>query len=57
MKQRTKILLCQALRLVIVAIEEWDSDDDEQPVEPARLLDENRVERDKARAELKRRGF
>jgi len=70
MKQRTKTLLAQAMRLIATAIdqmaqavrlfacaiEQWDDEDDVQP-EPARLLDPDRVEKAKTKAELRRRGF
>jgi len=70
MRQRTKTLLSQAMRLIAAAIdqmaqavrlcacaiEQWDEPDDAPP-ETARLLDQDRVEKDKTRAELKRRGL
>lgn len=48
--------ITRALRLLAVAIETID-DDDGQPVEPGKLLDEERVRADAAREKLRRRGF
>ena len=42
MKQRTKTLLAQAMRLIACAIEQWDDDDDVAP-EPRKLVDVDRV--------------
>lgn len=49
-------MLAQAMRLIACAIEQWDEPDGSPP-EPSKLIDQDRVERDTARATLKRRGL
>lgn len=56
MNERSKQMIAQALRLLAAAVEHLDEPYD-QPVEPQRLLDQDRVEREKTRAEMKRRGL